>query len=161
MRKRNISITIIITIIIILFYTGISLGKAYSKSTINGDTKIAKPILEVENGNKVNITNQNPIGEYEFKVRNYKNQDDITEVDMEYYVEILTPINKNIKINLLKEGKEVEIKENKTDIFIMKANVMQTDNYKINIEYDKTKNYNMEDIIQELQIKIHSQQKSL
>ena len=151
-RKKEISIIFIIAIILIFFFSGFSMGKGYSKNDINGVAEIAKPIIQVEKGN------ENDEGIYEFKVKNYNEQEQITEVDMEYYIEILNDLeNLGIEIKLLKNDEEIEIKENKTDKFVLTKEGMQQDNYKLEIKYNN--NTDMEDIVEQLQIKVHSEQK--
>ena len=158
-RKKEISIIFIIAIILIFFFSGFSMGKGYSKNDINGVAEIAKPIIQVENGSSLEINNENDEGIYEFKVKNYNEQEQITEVDMEYYIEILNDLeNLGIEIKLLKNDEEIEIKENKTDKFVLTKEGMQQDNYKLEIKYNNN-NTDMEDIVEQLQIKVHSEQK--
>ena len=77
---------------------------------------------------------------------------------MEYYIEILNDLeNLGIEIKLLKNDEEIEIKENKTDKFVLTKEGMQQDNYKLEIKYNN--NTDMEDIVEQLQIKVHSEQK--
>ena len=147
-QRKKLIITMIIVLIIILFFIGFSFGKTYSKTDIQGSSEIAKPIMKVENSSKINITNQNQEGIYEFKIKNFEDENNITSVEMEYYIEILTDISDLIKI---------ENNRNKT--FNMVKDIEQEDKYKIKIKYNEKSNSSMEDIIQELQIKVHSQQK--
>ena len=159
-RKKEITIIFIIVIILIFFFSGFSMGKGYSKNDINGNTEIAKPIIQVENGNSLEINNQNKEGIYEFKVKNYNNNGEITQVDMEYYVEILDDLsNKGIDIKLLKDDEEIEINENKTEKYLLTKEGMQEDNYKLELKYDENKNISIEDVVEQLQIKVHSEQK--
>ena len=159
-RKKEITIIFIIVIILIFFFSGFSMGKGYSKNDINGNTEIAKPIIQVENGNSLEINNQNKEGIYEFKVKNYNDNGEITQVDMEYYVEILDDLsNKGIDIKLLKDDEEIEINENKTEKYLLTKEGMQEDNYKLELKYDENKNISIEDVVEQLQIKVHSEQK--
>ncbi len=163
-KKEFIIIATIITIVI-LFFSGFSMGKAYSRTDINGDTEIANPIIKVEYGNPINITNENQEGIYEFKVKNYEEtinlEKNITQVGLNYYIEILNPIDKSIKIELYKNEEKIELNGNKTETFYMPKNVEKIDNYKMIITYNKKDNINMIDIIQELQIKVHSEQEKI
>lgn len=160
-KKEFIIIATIITIVI-LFFSGFSMGKAYSRTDINGDTEIANPIIKVEYGNPINITNKNQEGIYEFKVKNYEEtinlEKNITQVGLNYYIEILNPIDKSIKIELYKNEEKIEFNGNKTETFYMPKNVEKIDNYKMIITYNKKDNI---DIIQELQIKVHSEQEKI
>lgn len=154
-------IIIVLANVMVLFLVGFSLGKTYSQSTIDGNTRIAKPIIKVENVNPISITNKNKKGTYEFKVKNYEEDEmyeSINDVNMEYYVEILNGIDKSIEIKIFRNEQEIEIKNNRTETFDMKAGNKQEDNFKIEIQYNQKSNVLIEDIIQEIQIKVHSQQ---
>ena len=159
-KRKEIFIIFIVLIILIFFFSGFSMGKGFSKKDINGNTEVAKPILQVENGNSLEISNTNKKGTYEFKVKNYNEQGETTQVDMEYYIEILNDLeNRGIILKLFKNEQEIEINNNKTEKFILAKNQMEEDNYKLEVTYDENKNTNMEDIINQLQIKVHSEQK--
>lgn len=159
-KRKEIFIIFIVLIILIFFFSGFSMGKGFSKKDINGNTEVAKPILQVENGNSLEISNTNKKGTYEFKVKNYNEQGETTQVDMEYYIEILNDLeNRGIILKLFKNEQEIEINKNKTEKFILAKNQMEEDNYKLEVTYDENKNTNMEDIINQLQIKVHSEQK--
>ena len=159
-KRKEITIIFIVLVILIFFFSGFSMGKGFSKKDINGNTEVAKPILQVENGNSLEISNTNKKGTYEFKVKNYNEQGETTQVDMEYYIEILNDLeNRGIILKLFKNEQEIEINKNKTEKFILAKNQMEEDNYKLEVTYDENKNTNMEDIINQLQIKVHSEQK--
>ena len=161
-KKKEITMVFIIAIVLIFFFSGFSMGKGFSRRDINGNTKIAKPILQVENGTGLEINNINTKGVYEFKVKNYNEQGEKTDVDLEYYIEILNYTgkeNNGIELKLLKNGQEIKINGNKTEKFVLTKDEMKEDNYKLEITYDKDKNTNMQDIVRQLQIKVHSEQK--
>lgn len=164
-KKKEFIIIATIIIIVILFFSGFSMGKAYSRTDINGDTEIANPIIKVEYSNPINITNKNQEGIYEFKVKNYEEttnlEKNITQVALNYYIEILNPIDKSIKIELYKNEEKIGFNENKTETFYMPKNTEKIDNYKMIISYNKKDNINMIDIMQELQIKVHSEQEKI
>ena len=69
-RKKEITLVIIICVIILLFFSGFSMGKELSRTNINTTAQISKPILEVENGQAIEIKTTNDKGIYEFKVKN-------------------------------------------------------------------------------------------
>ena len=159
-RKKEVTIIFIIAIILIFFFSGFSMGKGFSRKDVNGQTEIAKPILQVENGTNLEINNSNNKGIYTFKVKNYNEYGEKTDVDLEYYIEILDDLrSKGIEIKLFKDDQEIQINENKTEKFIMTKDKIKEDNYKLEITYDKNKNIKMEDIVKQLQIKVHSEQK--
>lgn len=160
-RKRQITLIIIISLVLAFFFSGFSLGKEMSKIKINSDNEIARPILEIENSEKLNINNQNREGIYEFKIKNHNETGEITQVDLEYYIEILSPENEAISFKLYKEDKEVELENNKTENILLSKDSKQEDIYKLEIKYNEEKNVQMEDIFQEIQIKVHSEQRKV
>ena len=136
-QRKKLIIIMIIALIIILFFIGFSFGKTYSKTDIQGSSEIAKPIMKVENSSKINITNQNQEGIYEFKIKNFEDENNITSVEMEYYIEILTDISDLIEIELYKNDQLIEIENNRTKTFNMVKDIEQEDKYKIKIKYNK------------------------
>lgn len=161
-KRKEIMIVFIIAIMLVFFFSGFSMGKGFSRKDVNGNTEIAKPILQVENGSNLEINNTNNKGIYEFKVKNYNEQGEKTDVDLEYYIEISEDIESSgngMELKLFKNDQEVEIKQNKTEKFVLTKDEMKEDNYKVEITYDKDKNINMQDIVKQLQIRIHSEQK--
>ena len=70
-------IIILIALILIVFFSGISLGKTIHNSTIKNSTEVAKPILEVEKDSEIIITEDNKKGEYNFKVKNYNDLEEV------------------------------------------------------------------------------------
>ena len=159
MRKREITLVIIVNMVLIFFFSGFSIGKSISKSNVNVNGEIAKPIFKVENENKVNLTKTNEKGIYNFKVKNYDEQNEVSQIELEYYIEILSDINENLDFKIFKENEEININENKTEKFIMKKNNKQEDVYRIEIQTKN--NISIEEIIQEIQIKVHSEQKRI
>lgn len=159
-NKRKVIIIIFVALIILIFFfSGFSIGKEFTKKDIKGNTKVAKPILEVENGSSLEINNSNKEGIYEFKIKNYNEQGEKTEVDLEYYIEVLNDFENNgIEINLFRNEQKIDINNNKTEKFILSKDEIKEDNYKLEVLYNEDKNINMEDIISQLQIKVHSEQ---
>ena len=66
--------------------------------------------------------------------------------------------NKAIKFKLYKGEEELLLEKNKTKDMIIKKNEKQEENYKLEITYDKNLVSSLEDIIQNVQIKVHSEQ---
>ena len=159
-NKRKVIIIIFVALIILIFFfSGFSMGKEFTKKDIKGNTKVAKPLLEVENGSSLEINNFNKEGVYEFKIKNYNKQGEKTEVDLEYYIEVLNDFeNTGIEINLFRNEQKIDINNNKTEKFILSKDEIKEDNYKLEVLYNEDKNINMEDIISQLQIKVHSEQ---
>ena len=55
-KKKEITIIFVITLILLFFFSGFSMGKGYTKKDVKGNAEIAKPILEVENAGNLDRT---------------------------------------------------------------------------------------------------------
>lgn len=157
-NKKYILLFILFIILIIFLFSKNSLGKQMSNTKINTNSEIAKPILIVENNPAIDITNKNNKGYYDFKIKNYNELDEINEIELRYNIEILNEENKAITFKLYKGEEELLLEKNKTKDMIIKKNEKQEENYKLEITYDKNLVNSLEDIIQNVQIKVHSEQ---
>ena len=151
-------IILAITIILLLFFSGYSFGKGYSSTSIETKAKIAEPILVVENSPTIEVNGKNEREYYDFKVKNYRENGEKTQVDLTYNIEILSQTEESISFKLYKENAEIPLQDNKTADMKLQKEEIQEDNYKLEIIYDKAKNKSIEDIIQDVQIKVHSEQ---
>ena len=163
MKKKELILILTIAIIIALFFSGYSLGKEYTSTNIETSGKIAEPILIVENSPIIEVDGRKEREDYSFTVKNYKENGQITQVDLNYYIEILSKTNEAISFklyNVKPDNEEIEINldNNKTENIKMENKEMQEHKYKLQIIYDKTKNHSLEDIFQDVQIKVHSEQ---
>ncbi len=148
----------VIILISILFLTGISFGKIIQDTILKNHVAIAKPILEVEKNSEVIINQDNQKGEYEFKVKNYNPSEEVSEVDLRYYIEVLEEnSNKAIQYELYKENQKIELQDNKTNEMYLNNNEKQEHLYKLTVKYDAEKN-TVGDIFNDIQIKVHSEQ---
>ena len=159
---KNLTYIIVLTIIFMFFLTGYSLGKNSVQLFLNGNTEIANPIIEVESNPKINITDENQQGIYKFLVRNYNNEGKITDVKMKYVINIEDTIDEKlkdtIKYELYKNGNKIVLNKNSTEKMEMPNNKQQEDIYELKIFYDKVASSFMKDIVEKIQIKIHSEQ---
>ena len=157
-KIKYITLLIIIFMVILLFLCSISLAKIIEGVIINSGTHVAEPILIIENNPSIDITATKNHGIYSFKVKNYDNQNKISDVDMKYYIQILSNTDESIDFKLYQDNKQINLKDNKTDYIKMPKEEMISREYKIEITYDKNKNISVNDIIQKIQVKIHSEQ---
>lgn len=157
-NKKYILLFLLFIILIIFLFSKNSLGKQMSNTKINTNSEIAKPILIVENNPAIDITNKNNKGYYDFKIKNYNELGEINEIELRYNIEILNEENKAITFKLYKGEEELLLEKNKTKDMIIKKNEKQEENYKLEITYDKNLVSSLEDIIQNVQIKVHSEQ---
>lgn len=152
-------IAIIVLIIILLF-----VPKVYAKYMdaiiLKSNTQIAKPIFIVEGTEISKINSINNVGYYEFYVKNY-DENNISEIGFNYVIEVVTELNESIKFELYKGDEQIELKDLKTNEIYIGANEKIEQKYKLKIIYDKNLNSIGKDILQEVQIKVHSEQEEI
>ena len=157
-KKQEIIIICMILMIGITFFSGVSLGKAVYNTNIKNNTQIAKPVLEVEKDSEIIITEDNKKGEYTFIVKNYNQAEEISQVDLTYYIEILeTDLDNSIQYELYKGNEILELKENRTKEMALHKDIKKEEKYTLKVTYNDSKN-TIEGIMQEIQIKDHSEQ---
>ena len=153
MKKEIIKIIVVAFVLTIILST-ISLGKYFNKTKINVNSGVAIPIIKLEGEQKL-IINNNQV--YNLAVKNYDENEQITQVELEYYIEIISKKNDDINFKIYKEEKELNINNNKTEKFLLTKENKQRDNYKIEILLNKKIS---EDILQNVEIKVYSEQKN-
>ena len=134
------------------------MAKVVNEMLINGKAQIAEPILVVENNPSVDITAINNCETYTFNIKNYNDQNKITEVDLKYYIEILSNLDDSINIELYQGEKEVKLNNNKTDYIQVSKDRKENVEYKMIITYDKNKSNSIDDIMEKIQVKVHTEQ---
>lgn len=157
-KKREITLILVNIMVLSLFFSGYSMGKEYSHVAIETNAMVAEPILVVENGSRVEINDEKTKDYYNFKVKNHRENGEITQIDLLYYIEIVSKVEKAISFKLYKDNQEIALKNNKTANMKLEKEKWQEDDYQLEISYDKTQNNSVYDIIQDIQIKVHSEQ---
>ena len=148
----------ILSIIVIIMLCGYSMAKCIDEYIIKGRMKIAEPILEIENNPIINITESQKYGEYIFKIRNYNNKEKITEMDLKYYIEISPKLDSSIDLELYQNEDEIKLTDNKTEYIKISKDQKEEREYKIKILYDKSNKIAVEDILEKIQVKVHTEQ---
>lgn len=156
MKKEIIKIIVVAFVLTIILST-ISLGKYFNKTKINVNSGVAIPIIKLEGEQKLIINNNQENKVYNLAVKNYDENEQITQIELEYYIEIISPKNDNINLKIYKEEKELNINNNKTEKFLLTKENKQQDNYKIEILLNKKMS---ENILQNIEIKVCSEQKN-
>ena len=156
MKKEIIKIIVVAFVLTIILST-ISLGKYFNKTKINVNSGVAIPIIKLEGEQKLIINNNQENKVYNLAVKNYDENEQITQVELEYYSEIISKKNDDINFKIYKEEKELNINNNKTEKFLLTKENKQRDNYKIEILLNKKIS---EDILQNVEIKVYSEQKN-
>lgn len=156
MKKEIIKIILVAFVLTIILST-ISLGKYFNKTKINVNSGVAIPIIKLEGEQKLIINNNQENKVYNLAVKNYDENEQITQVELEYYIEIISKKNDDINFKIYKEETELNINNNKTEKFLLTKENKQRDNYKIEILLNKKIS---EDILQNVEIKVYSEQKN-
>lgn len=155
--KKEIIKIIVLAFVLTIILSTISLGKYFNKTKINVNSGVAIPIIKLEGEQKLIINNNQKNTVYNLAVKNYDENDKITQVELEYYIEIISKKNDDINFKIYKEEKELNINNNKTEKFLLTKENKQRDNYKIEILLNKKIS---EDILQNVEIKVYSEQKN-
>lgn len=144
--------------IICFLCLGITIAKYFNKVNLYSKNDIAKPIFNIENGTKTDITAMKNIGKYEFEVKNF---DEIQKSDVafEYTIEIISNMNCYIEYKLFKDGQEINLSQQKTDKILLSNLERNTHKYCLEITYIENKYQNKEDILDTVEVKINSEQK--
>ena len=148
---------LLILIMTIILTTPIVLAKYNTLEILKGSTEIAKPIFEVHGTESSKISAINNIGYYDFSIKNF-NETGVREISFLYTIEIVANIDDSIKFELYNENQKIELQNLKTEQLSIEANKNIEQKYKLKIIYDKSLGEKGKDILQEVQIKVHSEQ---
>ena len=159
---KNITYITILFIVIILLLTGYSLGKSLSSVMLSYKAEIAEPIVEVRSNPAIDITDTSTEGSYTFYVRNYDENGKMSETGIQYTVEIQDTIDERLKstmnYELYKNGEKIELENQQTHIMELSHQNLQEDTYVLQIKYNKDASRYKIDMLDKIQIKVHSQQ---
>lgn len=155
---RFATLTLIILITILLLFCGFTMAKVIEDIILKSRTAIAEPILFIENNPSIDITQLNNYGEYSFKVKNYNEKNKVTETDLRYYIEIVADTDNSVKIELYQNENKIDLKNNKTDYIKISKDKKEEREYKVKITYDKNNSNIIGDIMQRIQVKVHTEQ---
>lgn len=157
-KLKMLTLLIIILFVLLLLFSGYSFAKSIEGTIIKSNTSIAEPILVVESNPSIDITAIENTGIYTFKVKNY-NETKTTDIDLKYYIEVLNDVDKSIQFKLYENEKLINFNQNKSDYRTISKETKKENVYKLEIEYDKNKSVTPNDIIQQIQLKVHTEQK--
>lgn len=157
-KKREITLILISSMVLVLFFSGYSIAKGFNCIDMEVNANIARPILTVEHTPTIEINGKKETEYYNFKIKNYNEKKEITPINLTYYIEILFHTEESISFKLYKDNQEIPLENNKTANIKLKKEITQEENYQLEIIYDKNKNHSSNDIIQDVQIKVHSEQ---
>lgn len=132
-------------------------AKYNTSERISSSMEIAKPIFIVEGKETTKISAIQNTGYYEFSVKNY-DETNISKTGFLYTIEIVSKTDESIQFQLYKEDKQIELKDLKTEELFITGNEQTEQKYKLKVTYDNTKGNKEKDILEDIQVKIHSEQ---
>lgn len=145
------------TILLTVILMPKTLAKYETAEKFDNKLEIAQPVFQVKGTELVKINSINDVGYYDFTVKNY-NEEKTGEVDFLYTIEIVSNVDDSIKFELYKNGQLVNLNNRKTETMSIKGNQKTEEKYRLKVIYDKTRGTNGKDILEDVQIKIHSEQ---
>lgn len=159
-KKRNYKflITILIILIISLLFVGYTFAKSVESVMIKATSQIAEPILVVENNPSLDITAINNEGTYNFTIKNYNENDKTTDVKLRYYIEVLSNVDEAVNIKLYEDENEIELSDNKTEYIEVSNKEKEEKQYQIKVKYDQSESESVSEIMEKIQVKIHTEQ---
>lgn len=147
------------TLLIILSASN-SYAKYINVEKINSMFKIATPIFIVEGESATKISEINNVGYYEFSIKNY-NETNVSETGFLYTIEIISNIDDAIQFELYNGEEQIPLEGLKTKKISIKGNEKVEQKYKLKVTYDLAKGSKGEEILGEVQIKVHSEQEPI
>lgn len=121
-------------------------------------TNLATPIFIVEGKETIKINEINNIGYYEFSIKNFK-ESKISETEFLYTIQIISNTDESIQFQLYNEEEQIPLENLKTQPISIIGNEKIEQKYKLKIIYDNTKGNSGKEILEEVQIKVYSEQK--
>lgn len=156
-NKKIYKILIITILCLIIYFSGFCLAKYKTTKQVSSVSKIALPILNVEGAEITKISGINNKGYYNFVVKNYEN-DKVSEVPLDYYIEIISNTDESVNFKLYKDNELISLNNKRTEKINIKSIEKTEHSYRLEVTYDKNKSTSEKDILEDVQLKIHSEQ---
>lgn len=154
-KKKIIKLILMLILIMIigLFWGGRTFAKYTKHVKSSAVSEIAKPIFVIDGAKNIKIDGiQDTV--YEFCVKNY-NDEEINEVEMNYYIEIVNDSKADLEFVLIKNGQLINLENNKSNFILLKRDQRQKDDYQLQIKYTNNSN-TVSDIKGNIQIKVEA-----
>lgn len=159
-KKQSIILTSILTIIIILLSTHIVYAKYITVDNLTSTISIAKPIFIVKGKEATKISEINNIGYYEFSIKNF-DELNTSEISFLYTIEIISDTDESVQFELYNEDTPIPLKNLKTEELLIQGKEKVEQKYRLKVIYDNTQGDKGKEILEEVQIKVHSQQEKI
>lgn len=106
-----------------------SLAQYHVSNKAKAVMEVAKPVFSVDGVNELHINKYGSISDYNFSVKNY-NVNDISEISLNYKIEIEVDADEQIEYKLLYNNQEIDVNQ----IFELPKAIQQKDDYILRIE---------------------------
>ena len=148
---------LLIIIVVIMLFMPIVMAKYNVIEVLTSNNEIAKPVFIVEGTETNKISAINNIGYYEFTVKNF-NETEVSETAFLYTIEVISNTDESIQFELYNGDKLIELQNLKSEKLFIPANEKIEQKYKLKVTYDSSLGTKGKDILEEVQIKVHSEQ---
>ena len=146
--------------VIILLSAHIVYGKYISIEKISSAMDIAVPIFIVDGKEIAQITETNNVGYYEFSIKNF-NESQISNTSFLYTIEIISNTDESIQFELYNEEIQIPLENLKTRQLSIIGNEKIEQKYKLKVIYNNIKENIEKNVLEEVQIKVHSEQEQI
>ena len=159
-NKKLIILVMVITVLLMILFIRITVAKYSTTAKLFKKMEIAKPIFIVEGTETSKISAINNIGYYEFIVKNY-DEEKISETGFSYVIEVVSDTDESVKFELYNGEERIPLRDLKTEELFISGNEKIEQKYKLKVTYDNKLGSKGKDILEEVQIKVHSEQKQV
>lgn len=119
---------------------------------------IATPVFIVEGEEAIPISENNNIGYYEFSIKNF-NETTVSATDFYYTIEVIVNTEIELDFELYRDENLIQLENLKSEKLLINGNEKVEQKYKLKVIYDGSEEEKNQDVIGDVQIKIHSEQK--
>lgn len=140
-NNKKLVFKILVMAIVLMFSGQISYARYMHTEILKGEQKVAQSILNLKEGIPIKIDTENKIGNYEFSIENFM-EDNISEIGFWYTIEIslnidLESLESNLNFKLYNDEGEIKLRNLKTEPIFIKGNKKIEQKYRLNIEYNE------------------------
>lgn len=141
-----------------MLFVGYTFAKSIESVMIKATSQIAEPILVIENDPSLDITAIENEATYNFTIKNYNENEKITDIKLKYYIELSSNVDESIDIKLYEHENEIQLNENITEYIEVSNKEKEEKQYQIKVKYDESKSESISEIMEKIQVRVHAEQ---
>ena len=154
--KIMLVIIALIILLIVLFMNRDTFASFISKIAGKSSTEVAEPIFIMENTEKKLLNDNNTEVDYYFTIKNFNSNNERTQTDLKYYIEIQANVDESIIFTLYRDNTVVPLSNKKTNYINLEKDNNITHSYRLNVKYDREKSNSTIDIKENIFIKANA-----